>query len=292
MRDQRPATTFGQTLFNSEALGWESIFAWRTVHPPSREIVSAPEAEDDRLSLLIEGTTRVSTPDSNYNLLTTHTTPGSIAIFPRCMGLKGQVETDTGYTLLFLSMKRSLIDPLTDTLSHGDPERVELQPFGMFYDPLVYHLCLELNRELENHSAGGVLFVESVAQTLALHLLRRYSNSSPIGDLPQKGLTLQQRSQIDSYIHEHLSDLRSIEELAQVLHISGAHLRRRFQMAAGLPLWQHVIRLRVERARDLIQQGRLSLRDIAAEVGFADQSHLNRHFKRIYGVSPRHLLKH
>jgi len=76
-----------------------------------------------------------------------------------------------------------------------------------------------------------------------------------------------------------------------MLHISSLHLRRRFQRDTGLPLWQHVIRLRVERARDLLQQGRLSLRDIATEVGFADQSHLNRHFKRIYGVSPRHLFR-
>ncbi len=291
MRHQRSVTTFGQTLFSSETLSWESIVAQRSVLPPTHEIISIPEVEHDSISLLIEGSTQITILDSNYILVTTRSTQGSIAIMPRRMGPKGLMRADTDYTMLSLSINRALIDSLTHSLGYGDPERIELKPIGLFHDPLLYYLSLELNRELENHSAGGVLFVESVAQTLTLHLLRRYSNSSPISDLPEKGLTLQQRIQIDSYIREHLGDLRSIEELAQLLRISSVHLRRRFQTAAGLPLWQHVIRMRVERARDLIQQGRLSLRDIASEVGFADQSHLNRHFKRIYGVSPRRVLK-
>lgn len=292
MHDQTPTNTAGHMLLSSETLGWESIAAQRTVLLPSHEAMSIPAADDDLISLLVEGSTTVTTRDSDYHLLTTRSTPGSIAILPRGRPFLGVVEAETAYTVLFLSIKRSVMETLTDHLSYGDPAQIELRPFGMFHDPLVYYLSLELNRELENHSAGGALYVESVAQTLALHLLRRYSNSSPLCDVPAKGLTLQERTQIDSYIYEHLGDLRSIEELAQVLHLSSTHLRRRFQMAAGLPLWQHVIRLRVERARDLIQQGRLSLRDIASEVGFADQSHLTRHFKRIYGISPRRLLRH
>lgn len=292
MDNQTGVNTFGQTLFSSETLGWDSVFAQRIVLPPSHEPVTIPEADDDLITLLIEGSTQVTSLDSSYLLMTSHSTQGSIAILPRGMQFQGLIEADAAYTVLFLNVKRSLMNSLIDHLGYGDPERIELRPLGMFHDPLVYYLSLELNRELENHSVGGALYAESVAQTLALHLLRCYSNSSPLRDVPHKGLTLQQRAQIDSYIDEHLGELRSIEELAQVLHISSTHLRRRFQMAAGLPLWQHVIRLRVERARDLIQQGRLSLRDIAVEVGFADQSHLNRHFKRIYGISPRRLLKH
>ena len=292
MRHQTSVTTFERKLLSSETLGWESIFARRSVFPATREVIIIPEADHDSISLLLEGSTRVSRLDSSYVLETMYSTQGSIVITPRRMTAKGLLEADTDYTLLFLGIHRSLIDALTHGLGNGDPDRIELKPLGLFHDPLVYYLGLELNRELENGSAGGMLFVESVAQTLALHLLRRYSNSSPMRVMPQKGLTLQQRTRIDTYIYEHLSELRSIEELAQVLQISSLHLRRQFQIAAGLPLWQHVIRMRVERARDLIQHSRLSLRDIASEVGFADQSHLNRHFKRIYGVSPRHLLKH
>lgn len=292
MLDWTPIPIPGQPLLNSETLGWESIFAQRSVLPPSREVIDFPEAADDTISVLINGTTTVSDLDSTYFLVTTHSTQGSIAIMPRRMGIRGMTESDTGYTILFLSIKRRLIDTLIYGHSSGDPERIELKPIGVFHDPLICTLALELNRELESRGADGEQFVESVAQTLTLHLLRRYSNSRPIHDLPRKGLTLQQRSQVDSYIHEHLGDLRSTEELAQLLHISSTHLRRQFQMATGLPLWQHVIQLRTERAHDLIRQGRLSLREIASEVGFADQSHLNRHFKRIYGVSPRQLLKH
>ena len=46
----------------------------------------------------------------------------------------------------------------------------------------------------------------------------------------------------------------------------------------------------VERAKDLLREGRLSLAQVAAAVGFADQSHLTRHFKRLVGVTPRQFL--
>lgn len=294
MRDWTPLSLPipGQPLFNSEPLGWDSIFAQRSVLQASREVIDFPEAADDTISLLIDGAARVTELGSSYVVVSPHSSRGSIAIQPRRMGLRGMVESETGYTILFLRIKRRLIDTLVDGHGSGDPEHIELRPIGIFHDPLIYYLGLELNRELEAGSPGGEQFVESVAQTLTLHLLRCYSNSRPIHDLPSKGLTFQQRAQVESYIHEHLGDLRSTEELAQILHISSTHLRRQFQIATGLPLWQHVIQLRIERARDLIQQGRLSLREIASEVGFADQSHLNRHFKRIYGVSPRHLLRH
>jgi AraC family transcriptional regulator len=51
-----------------------------------------------------------------------------------------------------------------------------------------------------------------------------------------------------------------------------------------------VIRQRVERASELLQSGRSSIAHVARDVGFADQSHLHRHFKRVLGVNPADVL--
>ena len=57
----------------------------------------------------------------------------------------------------------------------------------------------------------------------------------------------------------------------------------------NLPPHQYVIARRVERAQQLLHPDRdLALAEIAARVGFSDQSHLTRHFKRVVGVTPRH----
>jgi AraC family transcriptional regulator len=64
---------------------------------------------------------------------------------------------------------------------------------------------------------------------------------------------------------------------------------RLFRQTLGVSPHQHVIQVRVNNARSLLSagSGRRSLAEIASAVGFADQSHLTRHFKRITGVTPR-----
>jgi AraC-like DNA-binding protein len=57
--------------------------------------------------------------------------------------------------------------------------------------------------------------------------------------------------------------------------------------SARLPPYQYVIARPVERAKQLLQGRDLSLADVAAHAGFADQSQCSRHFKRLAGVTPR-----
>jgi AraC family transcriptional regulator len=62
---------------------------------------------------------------------------------------------------------------------------------------------------------------------------------------------------------------------------------RLFKEATGLPPHQYVLARRVERTRQLLQgAGDLSLSEVAAHVGFSDQSQLSRHLKRLIGDTP------
>ena len=85
----------------------------------------------------------------------------------------------------------------------------------------------------------------------------------------------------------HLVAGPSLEQLAAVAHLSAYHFARQFKAATGLPPHQYVIILRVERARHLLQGAEdLTLAEVAARVGFSDQSQLTLHFKRLVGVTP------
>jgi AraC family transcriptional regulator len=55
--------------------------------------------------------------------------------------------------------------------------------------------------------------------------------------------------------------------------------------------WYYLIDLRVNRAKELLLTGSFSVNQVAAEVGFADQSHLHCHFKRIFGITPKAVLR-
>jgi AraC family transcriptional regulator len=64
-----------------------------------------------------------------------------------------------------------------------------------------------------------------------------------------------------------------------------------FRATMGIPVHQYVIQRRVERARTLLTQNRLSIAEIALAAGFAHQSHMARHMHRTLGTPPR-VVKH
>jgi AraC-like DNA-binding protein len=86
-------------------------------------------------------------------------------------------------------------------------------------------------------------------------------------------------------LDEHFAEKISLTELAEETGVSPHHLQRTFLAATGLSPLHYQVDLRIARARSLLCLGR-SIADIAAEVGFGDQSHLTRHFRRIFGISP------
>jgi AraC family transcriptional regulator len=83
----------------------------------------------------------------------------------------------------------------------------------------------------------------------------------------------------------------SLADIAGAAHLSPYHLTRVFKKATGISPHQYLVQVRVNSARSLLTAGAgdRSLAEIAAAVGFADQSHLTRHFKRMLGITPKQL---
>ena len=142
--------------------------------------------------------------------------------------------------------------------------------------------------ELAAGGAGGRLAAESLANVLAVNLIRHALAPRPParrrdGTLPRARLRA-----IVEYIEEHLDASPSLEQLAAVAGLSPYYFARQFKRATGLPPHQYVIARRVERAKQLLQTGSdFSLAEVAAHAGFSDQSQLSRHFKRLVGATPR-----
>jgi AraC family transcriptional regulator len=141
--------------------------------------------------------------------------------------------------------------------------------------------------ELTSGGAGGRLAAESLANVLAVHLLRhvlapRQPERGRDGALPRGRLRA-----VVEYIEEHLDASPSLEQMAEVAGLSPYHFARQFRTATGLPPHQYVIARRVERAKELLQVGtNLSLTEVATCAGFSDQSHFSHHFRRLVGITP------
>ncbi len=146
-------------------------------------------------------------------------------------------------------------------------------------------LMQQLHRELGT-TAGAAMAAEGLARTIAVFLLREFDHirsTKPAQSAPPVAVL-----KVVELMRQRLADSLALEELAQVAGLSPFHFARQFKTATGHPPHDYLIRLRVDRAQELIRQHarEWTLAAIANECGFSDQSHMARHFKRVLGVSP------
>ncbi|MGL6338207.1 MAG: helix-turn-helix domain-containing protein [Waterburya sp.] len=153
---------------------------------------------------------------------------------------------------------------------------------------IIYQIGVALKAALFKHSDRSRLYAETLVNTLILHLLEHYTTIRPnlrecvAGKLPQYKL-----QQVIDYIDAYLDRDLSLQELSNLVQMSPHYFSTLFKQSTGTTPHQYVIRCRIQRAKCLMAQAKLSLAEIATQVGFVDQSHLHRHFKRLMGVTPK-----
>jgi AraC family transcriptional regulator len=156
-----------------------------------------------------------------------------------------------------------------------------------FADPIVRHLLLSLQPLLRAPAAEAVgLQIDHVSTAMLHHLARTYGEMRARPARVRGGLTPRQRRRAEELLDERLDGGVTLTELARACDLSTRHFARAFQQSTGIPPHRWLTERRIEKARDLLVRSRLSLREIAAACGFADQSHFTRTFTRATGSSP------
>lgn len=184
---------------------------------------------------------------------------------------------------------RLSIDParLDRLVSETDaPRPVALRRTFSLGGPQLQHLVGALVAEASSHTASGIAFVETVTAALGLQLVR-YAGETTHAPAPSRGgLAPGVRRRILERMDAHASAQLSIDELARDAGLSPGHFARAFKHSVGRAPHQHLMLLRLERARRLLDGAAPVLSTVALESGFADQAHFTRAFKRQFGVTP------
>jgi len=211
---------------------------------------------------------------------------GDVFLLPKQVQFRERFEGAIDYILLYLDA-----DWVAAVAQEAlDPDHIEILPHFPQPDPFIYQTGLLLKSAIEAEGAFNQLYGETLALALSVHLLQHYAGRkanqklAAIAPVPSSSSNL---AAIADYIQIHCDRNLSLIELANLAQMSLYYFARSFKQQIGLSPHQYLLRCRVERAKALLLQNELTVTEIAHRVGFADQSHLNRHFKQLTGLAPK-----
>jgi AraC family transcriptional regulator len=158
-------------------------------------------------------------------------------------------------------------------------------------DPKLVVLLQCLREELSMPSASA-LFVRSLAHAIAVHLARHYMDFGESQLAEAAALPAFKLRAITRWMDEHLAEPFSLATLAQIAGMSEFHFNRLFKGAVGIPPSQYQIKSRMEAARRLLRETKVSVVDIANQVGYSNPSHFAHLFRKHTGLSPSDYRRH
>ncbi|MEO0348719.1 MAG: AraC family transcriptional regulator [Cyanobacteria bacterium P01_A01_bin.15] len=171
------------------------------------------------------------------------------------------------------------------TLAGGD--RLTLHPTFQSQNGQIAAIATMLFAELQQDPPSGALYLDSLANVLAVQLLRHYGTAQASLPSYQGGLPPHQLSRVLDYVDACLVQDIKMADLAQLLGMSPFHFARLFKQSMGISPHQYVIQQRIERAKRLLKQTDYPIIEIALECGFGSHSHLSKQFRRLTGITPK-----
>ncbi len=277
--------SFIKVLLQTPPAAWDGIMLSEVQMLPIQEMLSGVVNRMDGFIMHLDGAVQLEyTVDSHY--AKEPSSRGMLTLAPANtpMGFRWNGPTKNFGCFLAPALHQRIATEYTNR----DPAQIELLPRVNFQDSLSENIMWTLLHELESGNLGGRLYVESLAQTLLIHTLVHYSSLAQVRSLPEGGgLTAAQVRIVRDFIDANVQHEIGLSELAASINFSQSYFSHQFKRSLGLTPHQYLIQVRVERARVLLEEGKLTVGEVATQVGFYDQSHLTHHFKRFYAVSPK-----
>lgn len=208
--------------------------------------------------------------------------PQHVHVYPSRMPHAGGWRPGTEVIVFHLST--NLLAEIRDELSGGI--KIELVPARSSRDSVAEGLGLLVRDEYQNSDSLGRLPIESAGYLLARHLLRNHA-AFPMPAPRRYSLSDRELNQLRRFVLDHLHCGFSVRELAAAIHVGPAILGQKLRSATGHSPWRFVQEERIRRARQLLQDNRSSIAEIAAQLGYSDQSHFTHSFRRFTGSTPR-----
>jgi YesN/AraC family two-component response regulator len=189
---------------------------------------------------------------------------------------------------------------LLDIRINGDTDGIDVADhIQSFYDiPIIYLTAFSdpetLKRAQATNPMGYVVkpfrrdqLLSSVTIALSTHAAKKAKLQASTQPKPEVISANYRLKSTIAFIQDHLHQNINLEMLSSGLGMNPSYFCRFFQQEIGCSPYQFILQQRVEKAKILLKQRDLAISDIALQCGFANHSHLNRHFHKIAGMTPK-----
>lgn len=180
----------------------------------------------------------------------------------------------------------SISDAALAAACDGVSGSVELRPNWKMADARLSSLLAAVNSERVAGFPSGRLFLDSVEQALAVALVNGYAVRHRPVRTYRGGLSPARLRRVKEFVHAKMEDELRLRDLAQSVGLSTAHFSEMFRKSMGETPHQFVLRVRVERAKEMLRSAEMRVLDVAVACGFKTQQHFARAFRQLCGTSP------
>ncbi len=270
-------------ILSSRSQGWENILVEQFQHSAGEGRTCYSDEHSICLSLAPRPVGMLQTQGDKTQ--TGAYARGDFCITPAKMPFFARWDRDDRFLQIRLA-SRFIQSVARETIDKSS-ERLEILPEFRTRDPQIEAIALMLLSELQQGNSGSRLYIESLANVLAVHLIRQYAAAKSHMPIYEGGLPQRQLSQVLGYINDHLEQDIKLADLAGMLGMSQFHFSHLFKQSIGTAPYQYLIQQRVEQAKLLLRQTDRSIVDIAFLCGFNSHSHLSKQFRQLTGTTPK-----
>lgn len=278
----------GDMMHLGDGPAWQNILIEIHSRPPMGGPLLIPAVAEPQIHWQISGRVMCEDRDLGGEWRTHQSEPGALFLItlPEPYELRWRLIGPDPIVVMHATLGLPLLAQAAKELWGSGAKIPHLREFNAEKDNTILAFLEMLRRELLVGKEASPLFVQGIAQSLAIHLLRTYRDEQNPQPHRSSALPAFQLHRVLKMMNEALETGIQIGALAAAVEMSESHFSRLFKGNTGFSPSQYFIHLRMTKAQDLLRETRMPIIEVGMEVGYTSPSHFSQVFRKEAGVTP------
>ena len=277
----------GKCLRTGRGEAWKDIKAWLIALPPVIDTLHLPSVSEPSLAWTTSGEVDFQEREGQRPWITHRIKKGSFFLTSggAPYDCRWKAVTSEPFESMAVFIELPLLQRAKEEVFGAEAIHARLRDISAFTD-LALSSLMELVREELMRRQASPLYLQGIAQAIAIHLARNYAET--VKDSPSNSPSLPgyKLRQLTDWMTENVAEEFNLDRLAARAGLSKFYFNRLFKSATGVSPSRYHMTLRMDKAKRLLRETKESVVSVGLEVGYTNPSHFAQLFRRETGLSP------